>query len=112
MDAANAVNYAKVGNYAQWAGAGLTALAITVALFMESIFGRFRHPELKARLEAGYPDCVKTLTSHETWRGSRYFLRLWIENVGNVRAEEVEVFLSRAWVEQKGSFMELSPLRR
>jgi hypothetical protein len=108
MDAGNAVNYAQVGNYAQWAGAGLTALAIAVALFKESIIRMLRHPKLKARLEARHPDCVKTPTSHnEEWHGFRYFLRLWIENVGNVRAEEVEVFLSRAWVEQKGAFKEL-----
>src|SRR6266567_2955391 len=104
MDAGNAVNYAQVGNYAQWAGAGLTALAVAVALFKESIIRWLRHPKLTAKLEAGHPDCVKTPTSHETWNGSRYFLRLWIANVGNVRAEEVEVFLSRAWVEKKGSF--------
>jgi hypothetical protein len=108
MDAGNAVNYAEVGSYAQWAGAGMTALAIGVALFKESIIRRLRHPKLKARLEAGHPDCVKTPTSHEDkWQGSRYFLRLWITNVGNVRAEDVEVFLSQAWVEQKGSFEEL-----
>jgi hypothetical protein len=101
-------NYAQWGNYAQWTGAGLTALAITVALFKESIIRCLRHPELTARLEARYPDCVKTPVSHEMWHGSRYFLRLWIENAGDVRADDVEVFVARAWVEGKrGSFEEL-----
>lgn len=109
MDAGNAVNYTQWGNYAQWTGAGLTALAIAVALFKEDFIRLLRHPKLKGRLEARDPDCVKTPTNHnEEWHGFRYFLRLWIENVGNVRAEEVEVFLSRAWVEKKGSFKELS----
>jgi hypothetical protein len=44
---------------------------------------------------------VKTPNKHGEWRGSRYFLRLWIGNVGDVRAEKVEVFLARAWVERK-----------
>jgi hypothetical protein len=108
MDAGNSVNYAQWGNYAQWAGAGLTALAITVALFKESIIRWLRHPELTARLEARHPDCVKTPVSHETWHGSRYFLRLWIGNVGDVRADDVEVFVALAWAEgKKGSFEEL-----
>jgi hypothetical protein len=96
------------GNYAQWAGASLTALAITVALFKETIIRWLRHPKLTARLEARHPDCVKTPLRHDTWTGSRYFLRLWIANDGDVRAEEVEVFLSRVWVEHEGSFEELS----
>jgi hypothetical protein len=58
------------------------------------------------RLEARHPDCVKTPVSEGTWHGSRYFLRLWIVNDGDVRAAKVEVFLSRAWVESgAGSFV-------
>lgn len=83
-------------------------MAITVALFKESILHKLRHPELTARLEARHPDCVKTPLSHGGWDGSRYFLRLWIENVGDARADGVEVFVARAWVEGKeGSFEEL-----
>jgi len=80
----------------------LTFAAVIVALFKESILRRLRHPELSARLRAEYPDCVKTPTKHhDEWRGSRYFLRLWIKNEGDVRAEKVEVFLARAWMECK-----------
>jgi hypothetical protein len=107
MDAENVASYARWGNYAQWAGACLTACAIIVALFKETFIRWFRHPKLTARLEARHPDCVKTPLSYEGWNGSRYFLRLWIENDGNERAEKVEVFLRRAWKEQTGSFVEL-----
>jgi len=61
--------------------------------FKESIIRWLRHPELTARLEARHPDCVKTPLKHGEWWGSRYFLRLWIRNEGDVRAEKVEVFL-------------------
>lgn len=99
---------AQWGTVAQWVGAVVTAVAIGVALFKESIIRWLRHPELTARLEARHPDCVKTPLKHGEWWGSRYFLRLWIRNEGDVRAEKVEVFLARAWVEHKvGSWEEL-----
>ena len=98
----------KSGEAIQWGGAGLPPWP-SRWLSSRKAFLQVLPPELKAKGRSGIPNCVKTLMSHETWRGSRTFLRLWIENVGNVRAEEVEVFLSRAWVEQKGSFKEFSP---
>jgi hypothetical protein len=97
------------GNLAQWFGAFLTFCAVVVALFKEDFLRWRRHPELTARLNAEHPDCVKTPVKHgDTWRGSRYFLRLWIANEGDVRADKVEVFLANAWVERKaGSWEEL-----
>jgi hypothetical protein len=89
------------GTVAQWVGASMTFLAVTVALFKEGILGWLRHPELAASMVAGHPNCRKTPMSQDGWTGTRYFLRLWIENVGKVRAEEVELFLSRAWEEEK-----------
>jgi hypothetical protein len=50
------------------------------------------HPDLTARIKAERPDCVKTPYNGR----SRYFLRLWISNTGTVRAEKVEVCISRA----------------
>ena len=84
------------GNVAQWVGAGVTFLAVVVALFKEDILRKLRHPKLTVRLEAGHPDCVRELLNEEGWHGSRYFLRLWIKNEGKVRADQVEVFLSEA----------------
>jgi hypothetical protein len=95
------------GNLAQWVGAGMTLAAVTVALFKEDILRLLRHPELEVRLEPRYPDCVKTAFAHDTWKGSRYWLRLWVANVGKVRAEKVEVYVAGASVEEGGSFVPL-----
>jgi hypothetical protein len=97
------------GNLAQWVGAVATSSAVVVALFREAIIRRFRYPVITAQIEAKPPYCVKTTHSQTVpgsppWKGWRYFLRLWIENKGNVRAENVEVFLSGAWVQRNGSY--------
>jgi hypothetical protein len=60
-------------------------------------------------LRPEHPDCVITPAKHDNWKGWRYFLRLWIENDGNVRAQDVEVFLSRVSVERKRDVFEEMP---
>ena len=82
-----------LGTWAQWAGAAATSTGIIVALFRDSIYGKFHHPDLQLRLAAVSPFCVKTPFSNS----SRYFVRLWVVNKGNVRAEKVEVFMSTAY---------------
>jgi hypothetical protein len=54
---------------------------------------------------AGGPGCVKTPiqvgnASGVLWTGDAYFLRVWIENIGNRRAEKVQVFVSKVLREQ------------
>ena len=84
---------------AQWAGAIATSAAVVVALFKEEISRVFRRPKLVVRIQPIAPDCVKT-PIHVTaggnlqWAGEAYFLRLWIENSGALRAEKVQVFLA------------------
>jgi hypothetical protein len=91
-------NAAQWGNAAQWAGALMTFLAVIVALFKEDLIRRRRHPKLTASIGAKYPDCIKTAVQwrgpdkEKPWRGWKYWLRVWVENEGNVRAEKVEVF--------------------
>jgi hypothetical protein len=89
-----------LGNLAQWAGAGASTAAVIVALFKEPILQRLRHPKLLVKIEAKPPFCVRT--PHEEkqedggkWLGWRHYLRLWVENSGTVRANNVEVFLWR-----------------
>lgn len=90
-----------LGNVAQWVGAILTACAIFFALFKEEILGRFWPPELVAELKAERPYCYKA-PAHEKlqgapdWYGFRYWIRVLIRNVGERRANNVEVFLSSA----------------
>jgi hypothetical protein len=108
VQAANAVQV--WGSVAQWAGVVVTVLAVIVALFKEDFIRRRRHPELTASIAAKYPDCHRTAVQwpgpnkEKPWKGWRYWLRVWVKNEGNVRAEKVEVFLSRAWVRKNGSF--------
>jgi hypothetical protein len=93
---------------AQWAGVLATSTAIMVALFKESIIRLIRHPRMTVNIEAKYPDCVRTPVHDNEWKGSRYFLRLWIANEGSVRADKVEVFLSQALVKRDGDFSPVS----
>ena len=84
---------------AQWVGAVATSAAVIVALFKEEILRRLRRPSLVVRIQPTAPDCVKTPISVTApgnlhWSGEAYFLRLWVENRGDQRAEKVQVFLS------------------
>ena len=97
-------NAGQWGNAAQWASAILASLAICFALFKEGVLSWFWHPKLTVRLNPEYPDCVKTPLKHGEWWGSRYWIRLWIRNEGRIRAQKVEVFLARAWVERKADY--------
>lgn len=84
---------------AAWATALATFLAVVVALWKEDIVARWRRPRLRARISLQPPDCHKipiTSINRKTGAvvGSRdaYYFRLWIENTGGVRAENVQVF--------------------
>ena len=104
MQAWNAVQW---GNAAQWAGALMTFAAVIVALFKEDIIRCRRHPKLMARIEAKHPYCLRfpaRENRQKPWAGWTYWLRVWVKNEGNVRAEKVEVFLSQALVRNNGSF--------
>jgi hypothetical protein len=90
---------------AQWAGAMATSAAVLVALFRDWLLGLFWYPNLSLRILPEPPDYVKTPiqvgnTSGILWTGDAYFLRLWIENTGNRRAEKVQVFVSKVLREQ------------
>jgi hypothetical protein len=109
---AQAGNAVQWGNVAQWVSGVATSLAVIVALFKEDYIRWRRHPKLTASIEAKYPDCVRTpaawrgVNKEKPWKGWRYWLRVWVKNEGNVRAEKVEVFLSRAWVMQNNGVFE------
>lgn len=87
--------------YAAWFGAIATFLAVIVALFREDIMQRFHHPKLTARIKMGSPDCQLThMESRDVlgkllFRSSVYYFRLWIANEGDVRAEQVQVFVAK-----------------
>lgn len=83
-----------------WLTAIGTVGAVTVALFKDEILRRFRRPKLSVRITPEAPDCLLSPSTvgregRVLWSGNIYWLRLWIENVGTVRAEQVQVFASK-----------------
>jgi hypothetical protein len=84
---------------ASWLAAIATFLAVLVALFKEDMRSLWRRPVLKARILLAPPDCHKTeLTivnqaiQQIVGRWPCYYFRLWVENTGTQRAEQVQVF--------------------
>jgi hypothetical protein len=103
------------GVVASWVGAGSTFLAVFVALFKDAALRKVRHPTLKARIHLAAPDCHKTellsfipTQPQPVGRIPCYYFRIWVENTGNVRAEKVQVFVSRLLKKHAdGSFQEV-----
>jgi hypothetical protein len=99
---------AVLGTVAQWLAFGATTVAIIVAVFKEAIIRRIRHPDLTAKIEAKDPYIVRTPLREQEWSGWRYFIRMRIGNVGKVRADKVEVFLSEALMQRNDSYEPVS----
>lgn len=104
------------GEVAAWAGVVVTVSAVIVALFKEDLVGIWRHPKLNARISLAPPDCHKT-ELFLSYQGVAptfsnvpcYYLRIWVENQGNQRATQVQVFVSRLTKKQAdGTFRELT----
>ena len=79
-----------------------TFLAVLVALFREEIISLWRHPNLVGRINLAAPDCVKTelsIFNPQTGviidHGGSYYFRIWVENKGKLRAEQVQVFANK-----------------
>ncbi len=92
------------GSVAEWFGASATFLAVLVALFKDEIIQWWRRPKLSARIKLSPPDCSKTQLNYVVQkialtygRAECYYLRLWIENRGKTRAEQVQVYASKLW---------------
>ena len=74
----------------------------------------WRRPKLETRVRLSVPDCHKTQmtlfdqkTGAVVERAGCYYFRIWVENIGNQRAEKVQVFLSKLFRRHAdGSFME------
>jgi hypothetical protein len=93
---------------AQWLAAVATSLAVVIALFKDELLRFFRRPRLSIRIQTEPPDCILVPNATVSaviagnppqllWAGPIYFLRLWIENHGIGRAEQVQVFASRLY---------------
>lgn len=98
-------------SFGQYLGAAATFGAVLVALFKDEVLRWIRRPKLTVRIESQPPDCLLVPSAivydrtGELWRGPIYYLRLWIENVGKGRAEQVQVFVSTLFKENaNGAF--------
>ena len=87
---------------AAWAAVIATLLAVVVALLKEELQALWRRPKLAGRIRLSAPDCHKTeLTFTNRKTGEIvdhcpcYYFRIWVENIGNLRAKQVQVFVSR-----------------
>ena len=78
---------------ADWlVGVGTLVLA-AVAVFQETIRSWFYHPTLQVSIKTEPPDCVAVaFTSNGTFVADSIYIRLWVENVGNATARNVEVY--------------------
>jgi hypothetical protein len=88
--------------WATWVAAIATLAAVLVALFKEDITSWWRRPRLEVVARLAAPDCHKTeitllnqATGIVLGRWPCYYFRVWVENKGTRRAEQVQVFASR-----------------
>jgi len=87
---------------AAWVSAAITFLAVLVALLKDEIIRLWRRPELVPIVRRMAPDSVKTeimflneRTHEVALHGDCYYLRIWVENRGRLRAERVQVFAAK-----------------
>lgn len=77
------------GALAQWVSAGITLLAVFVALFKETVLAWHYKPKLELRINPEAPDCHKQFFSDGH---TGYSLRFWVFNNGNRPAKDVQVY--------------------
>lgn len=79
-----------------WLVAIGTLILAAVAIFQETIRGWFYHPNFHVSIKTEPPDCVAVpLTKSDgsgTFVANSIYLRLWVKNVGNATAKNVEVY--------------------
>lgn len=98
---------------AQWVGAIATSLAVIIALFKDEMLRYLRRPKLTVRITPEPPDCLLSPITvsqgdHVIWSGNCYWLRLWVQNPGSARAEQVQAFASKLF--RRGANGEFAPV--
>lgn len=87
--------------FVDWILAGITFLAVLVAIFQEHIKRFFWKPKLVLELREEPPDCHKITINKYNKSGliqasaSSYYFRIRIKNSGTINAERVEIQASR-----------------
>jgi hypothetical protein len=82
------------GAVADWVVALGTLVLAAVAVFQQTIRGWFYQPCLRVSVKTEPPDClwVPFTTPDGTFVADSIYLRLWVENAGNIMARNVEVY--------------------
>lgn len=82
------------GLVADWLVAVGTLVVAAVAVFQETIRAWFYHPAFQVSARTEPPDCVAVpFTAPDgTFVANSVYLRLWVKNVGNATAKDVEVY--------------------
>ena len=96
-----------LGTVGQWVAALVTFSAVMVALFKDDYVRRRDRPILKATIRPSFPDCAPAVIYTQALaRADAYYIRLWVENVGKNRAEDVQVYVANLYQRDtaKGSF--------
>jgi hypothetical protein len=90
-----------LGTVGQWFAGLITLFAVLVALFKDDYVRRRDRPILKATIRPGFPDCAPAVI-YTTYQGNlaqadSYYIRLWVENIGKDRAEDVQVYVANLY---------------
>ncbi len=80
------------GTVADWLVAVGTLVLAAVAVFQETIRSWFYRPKLKVSIKTQPPDCVAVPWNVNGTFVDAIYMRLWVENVGNATARNVEVY--------------------
>ncbi len=87
------------GTVGQWISITATFMVAVIALLKEEIIRTFRHSDLRIAIRPNSSDCHKTTIYFNYENRPRssgiYYFRLWVENVGSLRAEKVQVFIAK-----------------
>lgn len=82
------------GTVADWFIVLGTLVLAAVAVFQETIRGWFYRPRFHISIKTAPPDCVAVpfTTADGTIVADSIYLRVWVENIGNATARNVEVY--------------------
>ncbi len=82
------------GTVADWLVVLGTLVLAATAVFQETIRGWFYRPRFQVSIKTEPPDCVAVpfTTVDGTFVADSVYLRLWVGNVGNATAKNVEVY--------------------
>jgi hypothetical protein len=96
------------GIIADWIVAVCTIILAAVAIFQETIRGWFYRPEFRVTTKTEPPDCVAVPVTNEkgVFVADSVYLRVFIENVGNATARNVEVYADKLYRRRQDSTWE------